>query len=588
MISVGFLLMPKFQDSRRNHCDDEADGSGCTDWLINHPDNCLPMSLWLEFFQIASESWMLCITYDLVITISNPFTSLASRSPLLSFHLTALPSSLRIKYYHLFSWGIASLMILLLTATHSYGVYFVDEDLQADGLCWIKNHDEFGGYSPRPWLFLILPLLLFYSYAMYVIHRAREMLDPTSPESRHSGLLKTHFHRLFALDSNTRTIRIYVGYWIFFLASTLLVFISANSSHFGTDTRAVSTSLSNLVLLCFGGKGYVDLIVLASILLSRSYKICANERTPRGGGGVEGGDEDGEDYFHLNRGLKLQLMTFITTGLKRANEELLGEEGFAEEGRSACEPSGGRIGSRMWAITVKTPTAGGARGEVESDLSRGLTDQCLTQEQYREYLREEGSVQVETIIPVERVSVAQRQSSLSRERDSLASLGHYLSSFSRKGQESNTLMDVEILQRKGTNDQALLSKRLTEGRQDQENIAWRWLRCLLPSLHPTSSSSLSLRSGRLVSSSTRTVARRCLKNISLRSSRRSGGALASKRSTKSTPTLLHLHSPSPPWTVSSRASTWRRWESQRAVPRERSSSSLATINSSPSLAPGKR
>jgi hypothetical protein len=94
MISVGFLFMPSFKQSFHERCDHEEDGGGCADddgdWLSRHPDACLPMSLWLEFFQIASESWMLCITYDLVITISNPFTSLASRSTL-SFSLS--PSS---------------------------------------------------------------------------------------------------------------------------------------------------------------------------------------------------------------------------------------------------------------------------------------------------------------------------------------------------------------------------------------------------------------------------------------------------------------------------------------------------------------
>jgi hypothetical protein len=72
MISVGFIVMPQFQQFiRRQHCQDDDGSVACgdnDDWILDHQDKCLPMSLWLEFFQIASESWLLCITYDLVVT----------------------------------------------------------------------------------------------------------------------------------------------------------------------------------------------------------------------------------------------------------------------------------------------------------------------------------------------------------------------------------------------------------------------------------------------------------------------------------------------------------------------------------------
>jgi hypothetical protein len=72
MISVGFIVMPQFQQFiRRQHCQDDDGRVACgdnDDWILDHQDKCLPMSLWLEFFQIASESWLLCITYDLVVT----------------------------------------------------------------------------------------------------------------------------------------------------------------------------------------------------------------------------------------------------------------------------------------------------------------------------------------------------------------------------------------------------------------------------------------------------------------------------------------------------------------------------------------
>lgn len=77
MVSIGFLLMPRFQHYIiKGDCEKDDD---CYEWLSDHQEKCLPMSLWLEFFQIASESWLFCITYDLVVTIINPFASFSYR-----------------------------------------------------------------------------------------------------------------------------------------------------------------------------------------------------------------------------------------------------------------------------------------------------------------------------------------------------------------------------------------------------------------------------------------------------------------------------------------------------------------------------
>ena len=80
MIAIGFLTMPRFQKAIENkHCKGDYNCITDDDWLLQNQHQCLPMSLWLQFFQMASESWLLCITYDLVVTISNPFASFSYR-----------------------------------------------------------------------------------------------------------------------------------------------------------------------------------------------------------------------------------------------------------------------------------------------------------------------------------------------------------------------------------------------------------------------------------------------------------------------------------------------------------------------------
>lgn len=337
-------------------------------------------------------------------------------------------------------------MSVSMSATNSHGIYYLDDQEKAYAVCWIKNRDQSGAHSPGPWIFLLTPLFITYSYAIYISNCAKEMLDPTSPNSKHSGLLKTHFHRLFALDSNTRTINLYVGYWIFLFISTLLAFFTTQSSHFGFSSKPISTALMNLVLLCLGAKGYVDLIVFSSILLSRSYKVCATSDS-------ENGDPD---YFHLNKGLKLQLMTFVTRGLKQSTTEELAP--CKEKDNSRNNDTNG--GSRMWTIKVKSPSE-----QTSANLSLGV----LTNQQYREYLEEMDPVQVETVV------LGNRESHAHHSGDFIESPLEKYFLFTRSSAGSEALLDIEIPSRRTLNDQPELSPTAAAS-QEKGNLLQKFLR----------------------------------------------------------------------------------------------------------------
>lgn len=42
-------------------------------------DQCRVPSMIMQFFQIASEAWLLCIAFDLCVAMSNPFSTLENR-----------------------------------------------------------------------------------------------------------------------------------------------------------------------------------------------------------------------------------------------------------------------------------------------------------------------------------------------------------------------------------------------------------------------------------------------------------------------------------------------------------------------------
>ena len=74
----------------------------------DNQEMCGVPSAMFEFFEMASEAWFLCIAFDLLVSISNPFSSFKSR----------------MKYYHLFVWTAASVFALPVGADHDIGGYW--------------------------------------------------------------------------------------------------------------------------------------------------------------------------------------------------------------------------------------------------------------------------------------------------------------------------------------------------------------------------------------------------------------------------------------------------------------------------------
>lgn len=49
------------------------------DYNHTKEDRCAIPAAIFEFFQIASEMWLLCVALDLAVTMSNPFSSFKHR-----------------------------------------------------------------------------------------------------------------------------------------------------------------------------------------------------------------------------------------------------------------------------------------------------------------------------------------------------------------------------------------------------------------------------------------------------------------------------------------------------------------------------
>ena len=148
-------------------------GSSLPYVYTTYEDRCGLPSAVLEFFEIASEGWFICLAVDLAITISNPFSSFKDR----------------LSKYHIFSWCFGGVMSLILGASKDlHGFWYVTPEIDNNTFCWIKSHRSDSDkivINYRPWLMFYIPLLVVYMYAVVALYIAYKRLQ--------TGISKT-FH----------------------------------------------------------------------------------------------------------------------------------------------------------------------------------------------------------------------------------------------------------------------------------------------------------------------------------------------------------------------------------------------------------
>lgn len=91
-----------------------------------------------EFFGLASMSWSFLVSFNLYITLRNPFRDTARF----------------VKVYHIYVWALSTITLVVLLFKKS------DASANLDG-CWVKNSD----YQ----LLTVVPLVIYFSFAIFVL-----------------------------------------------------------------------------------------------------------------------------------------------------------------------------------------------------------------------------------------------------------------------------------------------------------------------------------------------------------------------------------------------------------------------------------
>lgn len=243
---------------------------------------CSLASGMIQFFEMASEAWFLCLAYDLAVTITNPFSSSASR----------------VWGYHAFCWCIASVFaVAIIRIDGMAGFWFVGDgstddvpagfsgngDVDDVAICWIQQQSG-GGLNTKTFLFLYIPLFVVYCYAVRVIWGAYNNLK--------KGISKTFQHRVKVLVLNSINIGIYVLYWfVLFLFYFWAYF-------FASDNRALARGFWKLLWFFLSSKGFADLLVF--IFISDD----------------EVKNDDEATAVDFNAALRQEVLHYATTGIR--------------------------------------------------------------------------------------------------------------------------------------------------------------------------------------------------------------------------------------------------------------------------------
>jgi hypothetical protein len=235
-------------------------------------DNCTYAAGMLQFFEMASEAWFLCLAYDLAVTITNPFSSPAGR----------------VWGYHSFCWIVASVYTIAIVMIYGMaGYWYVDEEVDEIAICWVQQRQSNGSnLNYKTFVFLYIPLALVYSYALRVIFGAYGNLK--------KGISKTFQHRVRVLLLNGINIGIYVLYWF-----VLFIFYFFAYALSGDGTREVSLGFWRLLWFFLSSKGFADLLVY--VFISDGYSVKS---------------DDESTAVDFNAALRQEVLHYATTGIR--------------------------------------------------------------------------------------------------------------------------------------------------------------------------------------------------------------------------------------------------------------------------------
>ena len=151
-----------------------------------------------QFFTISSETWFFCNSRDLMLTLTDPFTS----------------DKANLRNYHAFSWSLSLIMSSVMATPNVWGKWYVGGKRADHYPVFYLRNIETKFFTNQTWWHILLfygPVLSIYVYALRVFTK-------TFMQFKHSKghIASTLSARLHILAANAVNIIVYLGYWTIF------------------------------------------------------------------------------------------------------------------------------------------------------------------------------------------------------------------------------------------------------------------------------------------------------------------------------------------------------------------------------------
>lgn len=232
--------------------------------------------------------------------------------------------------YHIFSWGCGLLMGILVGSINTInGIWVISgsEQQRVIQMCWVDSANvESRQLNYRSWIFLYIPIMIVYGYALYVLYCARMILR--------KGIPITFLHRAKVLYTAQVTLSIFLLYYI----------ILALMSFLGSSVNVASNGGGKYIWICviflICAKAYPALIVFliaqnCEFLIENSKEYQdrvqsglnsirlrsknSQEKHNLKRKGDDNPDTNSLSLHDLNEALQLEVVTYSTLGIQKCS-----------------------------------------------------------------------------------------------------------------------------------------------------------------------------------------------------------------------------------------------------------------------------
>ncbi|GAB9464791.1 Phosphatidylinositol-4-phosphate-5-kinase [Globisporangium polare] len=278
-------------------CNDQNLQCGCSKHTGAGP-TCDVFAGLFEFSLIAAECWFFCMTLNLLVSLTNPFTDFKRNT----------------RFFHIFCWGMGLLMGLLLMNVDDWAGY---SDL---GVCWTnalknlptRNVDtcnpntlvisNFSGESYKvvraniiSWVFFYVWMGFFLFCSIVVWLWAWKRLSEGMPE--------TYAVRVQSINRARFNVLAVTFYWLI-VGAVYIKFLSRND-------KSQKDNISELLNFLIAGKGYVDLVIWFALNEFRvsHFTKCLSDNPE---------EVDVDLNPQVNAALRREVLFYTTSGIIQA------------------------------------------------------------------------------------------------------------------------------------------------------------------------------------------------------------------------------------------------------------------------------